>query len=152
MVKGEDPATWLRSRDIAERTQWDEEFRRSGSSLGSIIQATFKERNIFWEPPKAAEKEKQRARSRSPRRPQPKQPTTPLKVPKVAHAQTSKTLRNGQVICSFPNTAKGCSKGAACPELHVCNAVQKSGRTCGSKQHNNYNKGKGCSNRKVAGH
>jgi hypothetical protein len=130
-----------------------EEFRRSTASLGTIIRDTYKERNIFWEPPKAAQHKDQRARSRSPRRTQPKQPVTPVKVtPVKANATTAKTLRNGQAICPFHNTAKGCNKGASCPSLHCCNAIQKSGRVCGSKQHNNYNNGKGCSNKKVAGH
>ncbi len=65
--------------------------------------------------------------------------------------QTAAALRNGQPICPFHNSKRGCSKGKACPDMHCCNAIQQSGRVCGSKQHDSYNKGKGCTNRRVKG-
>ena len=99
-------------------------------------------REIFWEysPDTDSPQRPQRERSRS----RANAAETRAKA-SAGSVTTAKAFRKGQLLCGDYNSAKGCSGN--CNMLHVCNAVQKSGRICGGKGHTSMN----CPNRKVQG-
>ena len=112
---------FLRSQDLAERSEWAARFRTGGSKpLGKIIAEVFRERSAHWD-------------VALPRLPA--APVSDKATNDVGEAGTcSSILRDGSKLCSSFNSAGGCSN-SQCDLLHRCGMVLRSGRVCGSWGH-----------------
>jgi len=144
---------WLRSRDIAERTEWVEAHRHSTDTVGAVVDRIYKQREGIW----IVEEPHQRD---SPRMARPvdeeeadDDQTRPLRVKKETKKPAPKRkpgtkhtidkTKDGKDICRAYNQG-GCKSPCPNGRLHVCNAKLKNSRACGLRGHTS----KDCRNRR----
>lgn len=129
--------SWIKERDVAERTMWTEVHRQSQKTLGAVIKEIYERREAQWDLP-----------VQLPRGPNANQPYGPPPQPAAArplgkHGSPKKTgtppagsAAGKAEVCLKFNRGKCPSK--VCPQgrAHTCNKMLKSGRVCGMRNHN----------------
>ena len=149
--------SWIKNRVEADIRLVVEQYRLRTLSIGKVMQMTFNQTASSWhydeeeQPvPRGRERERRRSPTRSPRRKDRKDrprraggdrgdsKSSADKHRKSGVGETSKTMRNGELLCPDWNRGKCTEKESDCRKKmrHLCNVViKKSGRVCAMHNH-----------------
>jgi hypothetical protein len=125
---------WLCLRDEEERTQWVDMYRHGTMELGAVVETILNRRESCWE---VRDEDLPGHGRHSGATPVKASSATVTPPPAPSHhptaaMSTAATLRDGTEVCGRYNKVEGC-KDKSCKRKHVCNRVQKGGRTCGGR-------------------